>query len=265
MSPFKLPIAPVWAQSSTRTVQTQLAGQPLSLGTAAPNPGQVWMTTTGGLFVLLVILGILSKMRDDYLQKRLRFEIFKNKELKKKVKLAVETISKMERNPDLIHSREFNLDYLRMRMEEEQFHFAILNQIRLRVKDNISQALRPIQAQQGQIGVASSVRHIEETFDVKYEPGESRKGKLRVLFRVQVKLYKLPTQPTSVTVDQIIDCIDNFLSSTDDQGIWQPAIQGRLVNMHWDQRARPTPLLVLEQTPEGSNVTFRSSRRLVSP
>ena len=32
--------------------------------------------------------------------------------------------------------------------------------------------------------------------------------------------------------------------------------------MHWDQKAKPTPLLVLEQTNEGVNVTFRTSRQI---
>jgi hypothetical protein len=31
--------------------------------------------------------------------------------------------------------------------------------------------------------------------------------------------------------------------------------------MHWDQKAKPTPLLVLEQSNEGVNVTFRTSRQ----
>jgi hypothetical protein len=166
----------------------------------------------------------------------------------------------MERNPDLIHSREFNLDYLRMRMDEEVFHFAILNQIKVKVKEKISVALRPTQANQGEIGIASTGRHIDEVFDVEYEPGDLPKGTKRVLFRIEIKIFKLPTQPTSVTINQIIDCIETFLSPSGSGEMWQPTIQGRMANMHWDQKAKPTPLLVLEQTQEGSNVTFRTTR-----
>ncbi|HEY9656593.1 MAG TPA: hypothetical protein V6C50_14005 [Crinalium sp.] len=221
---------------------------------------QVWMAASGGLLLLLIVLGVMSKLATDKLAKQVKFETFKNRELQKKLKFAVEMIGKMEKNPDLIHSREFNLDYLRMRMDEEVFHFAILNQIKLKVKDKISLALRPSQANQGEVGIASTGRQIDEIFDVEYEPGDLPKGTKRVLFRVEIKILKLPTQPTSVTIGQIIDCMETFLNPASEHDTWQPTIQGRIANMRWDQKAKPTPLLVLEQTQEGSNVTFKTTR-----
>lgn len=221
------------------------------------------MHTSGVLVLLLVALAGYSKIRFDKLAKQKRFEEFKNRELHKKLKLAVQTIGKMEKNPDLIHSREFNLDYLRLRMEEEVFHFAILNQLKVKVKEKISLALRPSQANgtsTGLVGIASTGRQVDEMFDVEYEPGDLPKGTKRVLFRIQIRLMKLPTQPTSATISQIIDCIETFLSPTADHDTWQPTIQGRIAYMHWDQKAKPTPLLVLEQSNEGVNVTFRTTR-----
>jgi len=260
--------APKVAQTAPKVAQTATdkPAKPKTAATTEPaksanaNAGQLWMTSTGGLLVLLVALGVFSKLSADKLAKQLRFETFKNRELQKKLKFAVETIGKMERNPDLIHSREFNLDYLRMRMEEEVFHFAILNQIKIKVKEKISIALRPNQGNMGEIGIASTGRQVDEIFDVEYEPGDLPKGTKRVLFRVEIKILKLPTQPTSVTINQIIDCMETFLSPTSENETWQPTIQGRIANMHWDQKAKPTPLLVLEQTQEGSNVTFKTTR-----
>lgn len=220
--------------------------------------------TSGGLLILLVGLGIFSKFQYDKLSKRLRFEEYKNREMQKKVKLALSTITKMERNPDLIHSREFNLDYLRMRMAEELFHFSILNQLKVKVKQKVSVALRPRQADQGLIGVASKPRQVDEVFDVEYKTSEELGARTRVLFRIQIRLAKIPTQPTSATISQIIDCIETFLSPDADHRTWQPTIQGRIAYMHWDQKAKPTPLLVLEQSTEGVNVTFRSDSRRVS-
>ncbi|MBD1847138.1 hypothetical protein H6F89_27780 [Cyanobacteria bacterium FACHB-63] len=242
---------PLLAQAA---VKTQPAPKPqIQTGT------NIWMTTSGALFLMLVVLGILSTVQASKLKKQVKFEILKNREYQKKLKYAVETIGKMERNPDLIHSREFNLDYLRMRMAEEVFHFAIVNQIKIRVKDKITVALRPTQANQGEIGIASTGRQIDEIFDVLYKTGETAQS-TRVLFRIQIKILKLPTQPTSVTINQIIDCFETFLSPTHENETWQPAVQGRIANMRWDQNAKPTPLLVLEQTQEGSNVTFRTTR-----
>lgn len=226
-------------------------------------PGQAWMVTSGILLVAVAGLAIYTKFKVAKLEKEKRFEEYKNRELQKKLKLALQTISKMEKNPDLIHSREFNLDYLRMRMEEKQFQFAILNQMKIKVKEKISIALRPGQST-GIVGMPSTGRQVDEIFDVEYESGDGHRGNRRVLFRVQIKLMKLPAQATSVTVDQIIQCMETFMSPTADHDTWQPTIQGRIASMHWDQKAKPTPLLVLEQSNEGVNVTFRTNRMVQS-
>ncbi|MBD2360058.1 hypothetical protein H6G36_02390 [Anabaena minutissima FACHB-250] len=222
----------------------------------------VFMMSSGGLFVALIALMIFGKLQITKFEKKVKFEQFRARELEKKFKLALETIRKMETNPDLVNSRDFNLDYLRMRMSEEVFHFAILNQIKIRVKDKITQALRPSQPQQGTVGIANNAaRQIDEIFDVEYESGTPPNIARRVLFRIQIRLMKLPTQATSATISQIIDCIETYLSPIDEEDNWQPTLQGRIATMHWDQKAKPTPLLVLEQSNEGVNVTFRTSRQ----
>ncbi|QIR39514.1 hypothetical protein HCG51_24280 [Tolypothrix sp. PCC 7910] len=222
----------------------------------------IFMFTSGGLFLAMIALVVYGKFLKTQLDKKLKFEQFRTRELEKKFKLALETIRKMETNPDLVNSRDFNLDYLRMRMAEEVFHFAIVNQIKIQVKEKISQALRPSQSQQGAVGIATNTgRQVDETFDVEYEAGTPPNIAKRVLFRVQIRLMKLPTQATSATISQIIDCIETYLSPTDDEDTWQPTIQGRIANMHWDQKAKPTPLLVLEQSNDGVNVSFRTSRQ----
>lgn len=223
-----------------------------------PQLNDPWMLTSGGLLVLLLGLGVFSHLQTKRLLKQLKFETYKNQEMQKKVKLALQTITKMERNPDLIHSREFNLDYLRMRMEEGVFHASIVNQLKVMVKQKITLALRPRQAEAGLIGMASKPRTVDEIFDVGYLLNDNPAAKKRVLFRIQIKLAKLPTQATSVTIGQLIDCIEKFMSPDAEESHWQPTIQGRIAYMHWDQKAKPTPLLVIEQSNEGVNVTLRS-------
>ncbi|QSJ18090.1 hypothetical protein JYQ62_04425 [Nostoc sp. UHCC 0702] len=221
---------------------------------------------SGGLVLVAIAAVVYLKVQTNQLDKKLKFERFRVRELEKKLKLALESIRKMETNPDLVNSRDFNLDYLRMRMSEEVFHFAIVNQIKIKIKDKISQALRPTQAQQGALGIANSAgRQVDEMFDVEYETGTPPNSAKRVLFRIQIRLMKLPTQATSATISQIIDCIETYLSPIDDEDTWQPTIQGRIASMHWDQKAKPTPLLVLEQSNEGVNVTFRTSRQPNTP
>lgn len=145
---------------------------------------------------------------------------------------------------------------------DEVFHFAIVNQIKVKVKDKISIALRPTQSAVGdKNGTAGSGRQVDSMFDIEYETGDPAvKIEKRVLFRIQIKLMKLPTQATSATINQIIDCLETYLSPSDDHDSWQPTIQGRIVHIEWDQKAKPTPMLVLEQSNEGVNVTFRTTR-----
>lgn len=225
-----------------------------------PNPINLWMYSTGVLSIVLIGLGLYSYLQNRKLQKQLKFESYKNKELQKRVKLALSTITKMERNPDLIHSRDFNLDYLRMRMEEKQFNFAIVNQLKIKVKQRVSEALRPNQAEMGMVGIASKPRPINQIFDVEYVSPNDEKKRKRVLFRIQIRLTKVPAQATSTTVEEVVRCIEGFLNPSDDSGFWQPTLQGRIANMKWDQKAKPTPLLILEQTNEGVNVTFRTKQ-----
>ncbi|NEQ48847.1 MAG: hypothetical protein F6K11_01770 [Leptolyngbya sp. SIO3F4] len=233
---------------------------------ATAQPKNPWMYTSIGLAVLLIILGIVSQLQFARVRKKLKFEVYKNKELHKRVKLALTTISKMEKNPDLVHSRDFNLDYLRMRMEEKHFHASVVNQLKVKVKQRVTLALRPQPAQEGVVGIASVAkpRALDQIFDVEYQTIQEAQKKKRILFRIQIKLVKLPTQATSITVQEIIDCIENFLSPERDEKFWQPTLLGRLATMHWDQKAKPTPLLVLEQTSEGVNVTLRSSSNRVA-
>ncbi|NEP02715.1 MAG: hypothetical protein F6K58_29510 [Symploca sp. SIO2E9] len=255
----------VTAESALAQASTQLqpSSSPPPLRTLeSQSSGETWMFVCVGLSLLLIGLSIHYKVKLNSMAKKFKFEQFKSREIQKKLKLALQTIRKMEGNPDLIHSREFNLDYLRMRMAEEVFHFAVVNQIKIRVKQLISIALRPTQATTSSIGIATtSGRRVNQIFDVMYETERGGKRKMGVLFRIQVKLTKLPTQATSATISQIIDCIEHFLNPDDES--WQPTIQGRIVSISWDQKAKPTPLLVLQQSSEGVNVTFRSRRRKI--
>ncbi|MEM8639580.1 MAG: hypothetical protein AAGG51_12305 [Cyanobacteria bacterium P01_G01_bin.54] len=250
---------------SNLTPRPVLAQEPAPAPAPAPaaaeggGGGLIWMGLS--LLLLLIMAGGVAygKLKIyDPLTKSLKMEKFKTQDLQKRLKLALKTIQKMEANPDLVHSREFNLDYLRLRMDEEVFHYAIVNQIKIRVKQLISIALRP-DTSQHQVGIAAGGRQVDETFDVTYETETRGKRVKRILFRTQIKLTKLPTQSTSSTINQIIDCIEKFLSPNEDHDNWQPAIQGRVVLMDWDQKAKPTPLLVLEQSADGGNVSFRTN------
>jgi len=259
MQTYPILIQSALAQVPVKSKATSL---PPPVSTSQPQCSDpTWLFASIGMGLALIGLAVYGKLKLDDMAKKLKFEHFKNSDLQKKLKLALNTIRKMETNPDLVHSREFNLDYLRMRMDEEVFHFAVVNQIKMKVKELISIALRPLQGNQAIIGIAStSGRQVDEIFDVMYETESGGKRVMRVLFRIQIKMLKLPTQATSATINQIIDCIETFLNPGEEQETWQPTIQGRIVAIRWDQKAKPTPLLVLEQSSEGVNVTLRTKR-----
>lgn len=228
---------------------------------AATAGSALWMVTACGFALATVAIGVYAKIRIDKLNKTIKFEEYRSTSLDRRLKLALKTIQKMERNPDLVYSREFNLDYLRLRMEEPQFRNVILNQVRVSVKQLLSQNLRADIATNTSTGVASTGgRKIDCIFDIVYDTNKNGQRAKGVLFRLHVKLTKLPTQATSVTVDEVLECILRFIHPEGDEfRNWQPTLQGRVVTMFWDQNARPTPLLIFEQTNQGANVSFRST------
>lgn len=216
------------------------------------------------MFCVIAGLIVYSKLQVRKFDKLIKFEQFKAKDLKKKLKLALVTIKKMETNPDLVHSREFNLDYLRMRMDEEMFHSLIVNRLKIKVSQIITIALRPDTSEDSVVGIAGISRKINEIFDVTYEiQNQEKEWKTRVLFRVQIKLTKLPMQSSSSTINQILDCIERYLSPELGEPNWQPAIQGHMVKLDWDQNAKPTPLLVLEQSEAVVNVPSQNNTKIL--
>ena len=210
----------------------------------------IWVSATIGLLILLVGAVTYSRWRYLKTRKELKFEQYKTRDLKKKLKLALVTIRRMEMNPDLVYAREFNLDYLRMRMDEEVFHYVVLNQMKTKLKQFVGAMIRP-DAASTPVGIAGSPRQIDSTFDVTYEV-ETQDGKWNkgVLFRVQIKLTKLPTQSSTTTISQLCECLEYFLSPGINNN-WQPSLQGQMVLLSWDQKAKPTPLVILEQIEEG--------------
>ena len=233
----------------------------------------IWAFTTLSFVIASIGIIFYGKWQYKKFKKAINYEQNKVENLEKRLNTALTTIREWEENPDLINSRDCNLDYIRMRMQEPIFRNVLVNQAKVKVKHFISTAMRIRLSQNAGGGIASkSGFHIDETFDVTYEPDSQKKRKKnrRVLFRIQVKLMKLPTQSTSNTIEQIVECVEMFLSPTERRSSWQPktngkerrtnwqpTIQGHIVSMSWNQQAKPTPLLLLEQNSGGVNVSFR--------
>ncbi len=218
------------------------------------------LQNTVGVSLLLVLLwGGIGAIAYYYWQLRktrqiLRIERLKNNELAKKLYLALHTIDELELNPDLIHSREFNLDYLSMRMEEPHFCEIILAQMKVNLRQKVAPALMPTEEESG------NVRKIDVIFDVSYQPEHRDDSQIRTLFRIQVKLAKIPVNGSQSILKELATGLENFVVASDANRNWQPTIQGRLAVISWDQAAKPTPLLVIEQTNEGTNVLMRNKR-----
>ncbi len=218
------------------------------------------LQNVGGVSLLLILLwGAIAGSAYTYWQLRktrhqFKIEKIKNQDLAKKLKLALHTIDENERNPDLIHSREFNLDYLSMRMEEPHFCEIILAQMKVNLRQKVSPALMPSEEDSG------NVRKVDVIFDVSYKPEHHDNTQIRVLFRVHVKLTKIPAHGSQSILKDLATGLENFVVASDENRNWQPTIQGRLAVISWDQTAKPTPLLVIEQTNEGANVLMRNKR-----
>ena len=154
----------------------------------------VWAFASLSLLIGLVGIICYGKWQYKKLQKIIRYEQNKVENLERRLNTALTTIREWEENPDLINSRDCNLDYIRMRMQEPVFRNVLVNQAKVKVKHFISTAMRIRLSQNAGGGIASkSGFHIDETFDVTYETDSQgkRKSTRRVLFRIQVKLIVL--------------------------------------------------------------------------
>ena len=232
----------------------------------------IWMWSSASLLVVSIGMIIYGRWKYQKLQKAIRYEQHRIASLEKRLNTALITIRQWEENPDLINSRDCNLDYIRMRMQEPVFHNILVNQAKVKVKQFVSTAMRISLSQNAGGGIASkSGFNVDETFDITYDRENEGKKSRTVLFRIQVKLMKLPTQSTSKTIGQIVDCVEMFLSPTERRDEWQsdspeferrqnwlPTVQGHIVTMSWNQKAKPTPLLLLEQHSSDVNVSFRT-------
>ena len=224
---------------------------------------QLWFLSTSSLLIIVIGLLIYGKWKFNKMLKVIKYEQYKVKNLHERLKLALETIHQWEANPDLVYSRDFNLDYLRMRMEEQNFHYTIVNQVKMKIKQFISTALRTSLSKDKLMGIANqSGCKIDEIFDVTYETKIGEKVTPRVLFRVQIKLQKLPTQSTSEIIREITKCLETFLAPEGVDDNWQPSIHGYLVSISWNQQSKPTPLLLLEQHNEGMNVSLSTKQNI---
>ena len=215
---------------------------------------------SNGVFLLAAIaFFIYGRSQYKQLSAKIQYEQSRVNNLQTRLHSALNTISEWEQNPDLVHSRDCNLDYIRMRMEEAQFNHALVTQVKVKIKQFISTAMRQSLSKDAPVGVSSrNGSKIDEIFDITYDTDVYGKKTRRVLFRIQVKLMKLPTQSTSNTIKQIIECIEAFLSPGRQDTNWQPTIQGHIVTMNWNQKAKPTPLLSLQQDNSSVSVSFRT-------
>jgi hypothetical protein len=235
-----------------------------------PKPADNWLNSleqnlkplqnTGGVSLLVVLLCTAMGATAYYFWQsrqtkyQLKIERVKLQDLTKKLKLALHTIDEHEHNPDLISSREFNLDYLSMRMEEPYFCQVILAQIKVNLRQKVAPALMPSEEDSG------NARKIDVVFDVSYKPEHHDDSQIRILFRINVRLSKIPSHGSQGILKDLALGLENFVSASEDNRNWQPTIQGKLAKISWDQSAKPTPLLVIEQTNEGSNVLLRNKR-----
>ncbi|MEB3250303.1 MAG: hypothetical protein VKK07_13270 [Merismopediaceae bacterium] len=170
-------------------------------------------------------------------------------------KQSIEHQYEQEQNrTDLKDAYNLSLDYLRMRMDEEVFHYNVMNQIRNSISEMIAVSLRAETPEEGNLYLAQT---LNITYDFETYEGEWRPA---VLFRLKVRLSQFPLQSTSSTINQLLECIKVFVSHSTQQPSWQADLQGCAINISWDESQKPIPLLCLEQ---GELKSLTQSRRLM--
>lgn len=208
-----------------------------------------WIVGAVGLGFVLLILGVVAKIKFNQKQQAIAKLQQSNHQLQEELSTARQELEASKQNPDLSSAHSILLDYVRMRMDEEVFHYVVINQIRTGITESIGASLRRTEEiPEESRSSASPNLQIDQIFDITYDI-EIAEGKWSsgVLFRLDLKLNKLPTQSSSNTVNQMLECIEVFLSHSIQHPRWTSDLQGRLITLAWDEKTKLIPLLCLEQ------------------
>jgi len=200
-----------------------------------------WMYGVGCLAGLLLFVGLLAHWRLRYLRQQWQRELRQGQKWADEYRRTLAKLESWEQNPDLRSARHFTLAYLRMRLDEEIFHYTVIHQIRQQLTMLVQQAL------QWPTEPLTAALLVDATCPI-YAEVEALNGQWQreILLRLQMQLSYLPTQSSSVTVEQIITAIITFLEETS-----PPPEEDRAaslgLHLHWDELAYPIPTLVVTQ------------------
>ncbi|MEB3175240.1 MAG: hypothetical protein VKN60_08680 [Cyanobacteriota bacterium] len=204
-------------------------------------PAPPWLEISFGLSGLLLILLLWNQWSLWQTRRGLRESQGRVKTLEQELQTALPTLRQRENDPDLLGARHLNLDYLRMRLDEEVFHYTVMNQIKQKLADAINEALRSTLPGKDEL-------QVNQCFEVLHALEVAhRRWQSVVLFRVQIRLAQLPTQSSSATLQQLLEAIEIFLNQDLQHPRWLTAIQNLKVALAWDDHSKPIPLLSLEQ------------------
>jgi hypothetical protein len=203
-----------------------------------------------GTFVLLIglLLLIAWTQRQLYRQhRRLVASLAKAEQLSQELNITLKTLHSLETSPDLADAHCLCLDYIRMRMDEEVFHYNTTNQIKQKITDIINSAIRSTFPGKDEL-------QVDNCFEVYHslELG-AQQWREAVLFRLHIKLAQLPTQASSHTINQLLETVEIFLAHNSQHPDWRSSIQDIELAIAWDEQAKPIPVLVLQQK-RGANL-----------
>jgi hypothetical protein len=199
----------------------------------------VWIICTFILLIGLLLL-IAWNQRQLYRQhRRLVASLAKADQLSQELNITLKALRSLETSPDLVDAHCLCLDYIRMRMDEEVFHYTVTNQIKQKITDTINSAIRSTFPGKDEL-------QVDSCFEVFHslEVG-AQQWREAVLFRLHIKLAQLPTQASSHTINQLLEAVEIFLAYNHPNG--QSFIQDIELAIAWDEQAKPIPVLVLQQ------------------
>ncbi len=213
----------------------------------------LWSNVVLGLSLL--VTGAFCKCKLTRLQALLELQAKTNQSLNEQLTQAIALTNNREQEKDLIDARNFNLDYTRMRMDEEVFHYVVMNQIKTKITEMINKAVKPqTDIQEENLENPQGINKLFEVYyDVEAPEGKWKKG---VLFRIQIRLAKLPTQSTAKIINELVENIEGFLTRTNQQSLWESTIHDTDISLIWDESAKPVPLIILEQSPQNNIISL---------
>ncbi|MGA1623494.1 MAG: hypothetical protein ACO36E_12325 [Synechocystis sp.] len=149
-------------------------------------------------------------------------------------------------------SKILALDYLRMRLDEEVFHYQIIHQVEEKLTELVGSLVKSPLPEGGTTKQILLDRLIEIEYDLE---GLEGKWYRCTVLQIHVQLRTLPIQSSSNTIKQMLEAVTLFITHPQGKAESKMPLQEQWLKLRWESSNQPLPLLNLQNYPANNRAS----------